>query len=206
MPSSNWIRAIVVLAAAIWAGILILQGVNLEGDWLKPLGGVIGVVTLLVLGFDRFAWRWPGVQRLSGRRLVRGTWRGELVSDWVDPDSGQTREPIPVYLAVEQTYSDVRLTLMTAESKSTTLTAALDNPARSECTLSGIYLNTPGLLQQETSPIHYGGMLLDVCGNPAGSLEGSYWTSRGTKGQMIFDVRSTKLFESFAAAERGEFS
>jgi hypothetical protein len=108
-------------------------------------------------------------------------------------------------LAIDQTYSEVSVTLMTRESKSRTLLAVLDSPARSQCNLSGIYLNAPEILRREGSPIHYGGFILEVCGSPVERLEGSYWTSRASKGTLVLEGHSSRIFESFAQASAATF-
>lgn len=44
-----------------------------------------------------------------------------------------------------------------------------------------IYLNTAQIGRREGSPIHYGGVVLDISGSPPVLLEGEYWTDRQSK-------------------------
>lgn len=53
---------------------------------------------------------------------------------------------------------------------------------------------------REISPIHYGGLLLGIEGNPPCYLEGHYWTDRKTKGELRFKKLSRKIFENFTQA------
>lgn len=200
------VRVILYLGAAICGTLLVLQGVKVETSWLRSLNIAVGAVTVLVWMFDRYAWRAPLVRRAVPRRLLRGTWRGTLISDWTEPDTGDGLEPIKVYLAVDQTYSDVMASLMTSESKSQSIVATLDDPSRGQCLLSAIYINTPELLRQDQSRIHRGGLVLEVSGKPADRLSGSYWTDRGTRGQLTLTGHTPTIHDSFAAAERGTFS
>jgi hypothetical protein len=94
MLTPGWIRIVVFLSGGIWFLLLILQGANAEAGWLRTLGGVAGIVVLLMIGFNRYAWRWPGVHRLTKRRVLDGTWKGSLRSDWIDPNTGQGLDPI----------------------------------------------------------------------------------------------------------------
>lgn len=48
------------------------------------------------------------------------------------------------------------------------------------------YLNSPRAELQ--SPIHYGTVILDI-DNP-NQLEGNYYTNRGTKGSMSFEINN----------------
>jgi hypothetical protein len=201
LPSSSWTRIVLVLGGGIWAGLLALQGADVEVTWFRTLGGVIGVVIVLLAAFDQFLWRWPGIRRLSGRRLIRGTWRGELTSSWRDSTTGEPSAPVEVYLVIRQTYSDVAAKLLTPESKSRSVACTLTSTDEIHCSLAAIYMNTPELLIQDRSRIHHGAMILDVCENPPERLEGAYWTDRETKGQLSFTERRSRLAGSFASAQ-----
>lgn len=201
MLTPGWIRIVVFLSGGIWFAALFLQGADVQADWLRTLGGVAGVVVLVMLAFDRYAWKWRGVHRLTKRRVLNGTWKGCLRSDWVQPGTGERIAPIECYLVVHQTYSDIWTTLYTAESTSRSATAGLSDPTRGQCLLSSIYQNSPKLLLQEGSPIHRGGLVLEISGSPPTYLEGSYWTDRGTKGELSFNAYVGKVVERFADAQ-----
>jgi hypothetical protein len=155
-----------------------------------------------MLGFDRYAWKWRGVHRLTKRRVLHGTWKGTLQSDWVDPETRQRIAPIECYLVVHQTYSDIWTALFTADSTSRSATAGLSDPTRGQCLLSSIYQSSPKLLLQEGSPVHRGGLVLEIAGSPPTALEGSYWTDRKTKGQLDFHGHVGKTAERFDNAQK----
>ena len=204
MLSTGWTKIVVYLSAALWLAVLALRGVDVDLRWLTALGGVSGAVVIALLAFDQWLWRQPVFRRLAKRRILRGTWRGKLQSTYVDPQTGAPIPPIDVYLVVHQTYSSVSASLLTPESRSRR-PASYDDPARGQCLLSGIYMNTPELLRQDRSRIHRGGMILEVAGRPASRLKGFYFTDRDTKGELVFDEYATALFEDFEHARRGDY-
>lgn len=200
MPTASWTRVVIAIAAALAAAALFVNGTKVSLDWYKALLSVSGAVVLLLLVFDRWAWRWPVVRRLIPRRVVHGTWKGELQTSWSNPASGQTPGPIECYLVVHQTYSTVEMALLTAESKSRSVTAGMSDPAKGQCLLTGIYMNTPDLLIQDRSRIHRGGILLEINGRPVETLDGFYWTDRDTKGQLTFEQHVGKVADDFRGA------
>lgn len=200
MPNPRWIKLIVFASGVIWLGLLVLQGASVDVTWLRSLGGVAGVLVVGVFLFDRYAWRWPGVRRFTTRRVLHGTWKGELVSTWIDPDTHKPRPPIECYLVVHQTYSEISATLLTAESTSRSITCAVQDPTAGQCLLTAIYQNVPDLLVQDRSRIHRGGILLEIADSPPTSLKGFYWTDRDTKGQIEFEAHVTETAGRFETA------
>ncbi len=200
MPTASWTRVVIAIAAALATAALFVNGTKVSLDWYKALLSASGAVVLLLLVFDRWAWRWPAVRRVVPRRVLHGTWKGELQTTWSDPETGRTPGPIECYLVVHQTYSTVEMTLLTAESKSRSVTAGVSDPAKGQCLLTGIYMNTPELLIQDRSRIHRGGILLEINGRPVETLSGPYWTDRDTKGQLSFTQHAGQVTEDFHSA------
>ena len=201
MPTPGWIKIVVFISGVVWLGLLALEGASVQIGWLRLLGGIAGIVVLVLLFFDRYAWKWRGVQRLTHRRVVHGTWKGTLVSNWIDADTNERVPPLECYLVVHQTYSEIAVALMAPGSSSRSITAGISDPARGQTILSAIYQNTPDLLAQDQSRIHRGGMLLEIAGSPPVSLEGFYWTDRDSKGQMVFEEHRPKPAERFTLAQ-----
>src|SRR4051812_43691750 len=81
--SDKRIRAVIFVAAAVWAVMLLLQGVDVGTALFKPLSSVIGV-TILAMGFyERRLWRWRWLRRLQKQPILHGTWKGTLQTTWV---------------------------------------------------------------------------------------------------------------------------
>lgn len=206
MPSSRWVRATVLLTGLLWTGILLLRGIDIQASWLTSLGGVAGVVVVAFFVFEHYLWRAPIVRRFVHRRIIRGTWRGTLATSWRDRKTGQPPAPMDAYLVINQSYSSISMLLMTQESSSRSIAASLSDPARGQCTVSGVYMNTPRLLIQDRSRIHRGALILEVSGDPPARLEGCYFTDRDTKGELIFDARSPQLHEDFGSATSDRYT
>lgn len=201
MLSRLHLSVILLLAAAIWGVMLVVEGVALSGSWFRPFSTVVGAVLLLMVAFDLWAWR---LRLLQGwfvpRPDVRGTWRVELRSDWKDPSSGQTVAPILAYLVIRQTYSTLSLRLFTAESLSELVAAEINKAADGTYRVAAVYRNEPKLSVRHRSAIHYGALVLDVQGDPVLNLVGHYWTDRSSRGELRALSRHLTIASSFDQA------
>src|SRR5688572_23633164 len=83
----------------------------------KPCGTIITVVGLLLLVFDKWAWSFRFLHPwFVARPYIKGTWKGLLYSEYVDPKTNQKAPPIEVYLVIRQTYFTIHARLLTRES------------------------------------------------------------------------------------------
>jgi len=199
MPTRSQFQVVVAIAAAVWAVLLLLQGVALKASYLKPYSLAVGAVILSFMAFDRWLWRWKIIARFAHRPVLRGTWRGRLTF-WVNPSTGKQLESIEAFLVIRQSYSTISTSLITAESVSMSLVGSLDAPREGVATVTLTYRNTPRLLIQDRSRIHHGALMLEIHGSPPVRLAGRYWTDRDTKGELAFDGRSSKLHTDFKGA------
>jgi hypothetical protein len=201
-PSRVFIQAIVLVVAGVYLVAFLARGLPTT-ELFAPIGAASSVVGLLVLAFDHFLWRLPRVGRkLSKRPDMRGTWRGRLASNWVNPETGQRIDPDPqVYLVVRQTFWSVTANLITRESKSCSTTATIEDDGCGQYQFVAQYRNTPRASVRERSEVHHGSFKLDVGGEPVDRLEGYYWTDRKTMGELEFDRRSSKAVDSFTHAQ-----
>ena len=86
-------------------------------------------------------------------------------------------------LVIKQTLLSIHITLITDESKSSSLSASIDE-ILGETQLTYCYLNTPKAKCRERSEIHYGTAMLSL--STSEILEGQYYTDRKTNGDMLF--------------------
>ena len=183
----------------------LLQGlISQEWNIRLPLfsGAAWTAVLLAHTIWDRYGWRHPFAQKWTpAPRDIRGTWKGRLASDWVDPATDLRIPEKDAYLAIDQTFSQASVLLLTNESRSLSSLAAVDNEG-GEHRLNYLFMNEPSIDLQHRSPIHRGATSLIVSGNPPVRMEGSYWTARNTKGRLTFTSRVATLAGSYEEAQR----
>lgn len=206
MISQLHLSALIWAAGIIWAALLVFDGTNVSTGLFKPCSTVVAGLGLLLLLFDKWIWRFRILHPwFVDRPNIRGTWKGQLISTWVDPQTGTKPEPIDAYLVIRQTFSGIHMRLITRESSSESLADNIPKDADGVYSVASIYRNTPKLSHRPVSPIHNGGLLLRVLGDPVSSLEGHYWTDRGTQGEVVFHEKSDVLFFDFATASSAVF-
>ena len=114
---------------------------------------------------------------------LSGEWVGTVISKW----DGSDGEPIPIEIAIKHTFLNVQVQVKSEESRSFSLGASFNiDKDRGQQQLFYSYLNTPKSGVRDRSQIHYGSALLYFEGNDVNEIEGEYWTSRETTGEMKF--------------------
>ncbi len=196
------IGALLGLAVLVWAVLLWVRGIPLTPEYLWPYGTVLSVLAIAAAIFERWGWAWWVFQGwLVKRPDLRGSWRVELQSDWIDPDTGQGIGPITCYMAVRQSLMTLSMRLMTAESSSWLIAHKIVEENDGVFFVTGVYTNEPKLeLRGDRSEIHYGALRLAVQGKPPASLEGNYWTDRNTRGTMRLSDNRSEVFSTYDEA------
>lgn len=177
----------------------------LSPDFVKPFGIVVGAITLVVTVFNKYIWSWKVFRGWYVKRPdLRGTWKVELKSSWINPETGEVIEPIYGYAAVRQTLTSLSFRLMTKESRSVLVAHSIDQQEDEDLfKLVAVYRNEPKTeLQGVRSEIHHGSFSLEIHGIPVYELQGHYWTDRGTNGGMLLSNRVTTLCDTYEQAER----
>lgn len=206
MPSPGWIRTIIGLAAGSMFAISALTGDSINEQGLRWLGGITGGITLLVLLFDQWLWRAPGVRRLSelaGSPVIHGTWLGTLDYQRDGEGNPGTTE---IYLAICQTFSSVsvRCYFPKTQAESWSLTASF-RPNDHRKDLHYIFQQQAPAPDRDHNRPTQGACELAVAGRPVRELSGSYYAERGGKGKICADVYSPRLAGSLGDAERLDF-
>ena len=194
------------IAVISWGFVLLCQGVDLRWQQLQPFGTVVGVLAIAGMGLERSLWhhRW-----LHGwfvkRPDLRGTWRVELQSDWIDPTTGRSVPEIVCYMGVVQRLSNLQMHLMTSESESFLIAESVKRaPSGVGYQIAGVYTNRPAQhLRGDRSEVHFGSLILDTHGPPNRPevLAGEYWTDRKTRGRMKLSGRVPEVLTRFEDAE-----
>jgi len=203
MISRLHLSTILVIAAVLWGVALLFTGVAVKVTWFQPFSVVVGVLVLILAAFDLWFWRFSWLRGWFVKRpCIRGTWKASLKSQWTDPESGESPSPIEAYITIRQTYSLLSMRLMTAESASELLGAEVMRAMDGTCRVAGVYRNEPRLAVRERSPIHYGGVLLEIEGDPPTRLAGHYWTDRNSRGELQTVAHSANIYPNFEAARK----
>lgn len=198
------IASFIALTVFVWLIALWFQGQPvLSVEFLRPFSFVVGVIVAIVGVFTRWGWAWPIFRGWYVKRPdIRGTWKVSLQSNWIDPETEMGIDPIPAYIAVRQTLTGLSLRLMTPESRSKLVAHSIKLEDDGIYRIAGIYRNEPHVeLQGDRSEIHHGSLLLEVFGEPPESMEGHYWTDRGTRGSMKVTNRKKTVLDTYEAAQ-----
>ena len=199
------ISSFIGLTVGVWLLALWFQGMPvLSAEFVKPFSLVVGIITLVVTLFNKYLWCWRIFRGWYVKRPdLRGTWKADLKSSWVNPENGQGIAPIPGYVVIRQSLTSLSFRLMTKESRSVLVAYSIDRQEDDDLyKLVGVYRNEPKIeLQGVRSEIHHGSFALDIHGSPVYELQGHYWTDRGTKGGMRLFGRDKKLYDTFEQAE-----
>jgi hypothetical protein len=112
---------------------------------------------------------------------VQGKWEGEIFTRSKD----STTVSIPVELTINQSFFHLSILLSSTESESNSIAAFFNiDKERGIRQVIYSYGNTPKPLLRERSQIHFGTTMLKFHKVPVNEMEGEYWTSRGTFGEI----------------------
>lgn len=181
--------------SAVWAAVLFFTGLDLSDNTRRGLSYLPSIAGLLVVAFDLWLWKLPGVSRVTGRPHLWGTWKVELQpsAHALIPEGGN-RGPIPGVMVIEQTFWTTAVQFYTRESGSSSISAAIVNKTDSKQTKSLLFTYTNNARQAHShrSYQHSGTCRLDVTGTTPSSLSGTYWTDRITAGDMTLSLLDRK--------------
>jgi hypothetical protein len=194
-----WVQFVTLLI--IWAAMLYVTGTALAINWeaVKILPHVVTVYVALSFVFTQWLWRLPVFRGwLVPFPDLQGTWVGDLKSTWKNPETGQQIPSLRMIVVVRQSFSSVSCTLFTKESESYSTAAQITRDEETgSLMLDYTYTNRSKATLRLKSPIHDGAARLKIVTLPERALEGEYWTSRCTTGDMSLRFLSRNLLDSF---------
>lgn len=194
------IKALIFILAIIWVILLFIAGViPVTLAVFKPMGFVTAIAIFLIGAFDKWIWKWKILHSwFVPIPNLSGTWKAGLDSNWVDKATGEGSKDIEAYFIIEQTFSSIKVTLLTKESSSELISGQLfKDKNNGKYYITGIYLNEPKMLKKD-SPMHYGALRCNVMADKrAVTIEGNYWTDRQTKGEIHFLKHSPHIYHNF---------
>ena len=208
MLSRLQISILLGLVVVTWWITLFIRGVPLNKEYLMPFAPTVSVLVAYQFIFEHWLWRLGWINRwLVKRPDLRGTWLVDIRSNYKNPETGETVSPITAFMGVEQTYSTLKMHLMTEESQSWLIVDKIEHsPKGNGFRVVGVYNNEPEIgLRGNRSEIHYGVFILDVHGQRGRRpdvLDGHYWTDRNTNGKMSLVKRKERVFTRFPDAKK----
>lgn len=202
------IAVFVAIAALVWWITLVYQGTPVTWEHATPFTVVVSALGGFGLVFEHFLWRCRLFHGWFFKRPdIRGTWRVELQSSYIRPETEERVPMIVCYMGVEQTLSKLKMHLMTPESESWSIAShIMPSPSGNGYQAIGVYTNEPNihLRDKRISEIHKGTLIIDTHGSGVrpDTLTAQYWTDRKTMGTMDFNSRVNKVFTRFEDAKR----
>lgn len=201
------ITVFVVLAALVWLIVLLWQGTPVTWAHGSPFTIVVSTLVGLGLLLEFVLWRQPWIHGWFVKRPdLRGTWRVELQSSYVRPETNERVPAIICYMGVTQTLSKLTMHLMTPESESWFIADHVrPSPNGSGYQVIGVYTNEPNvhLRDERISEMHQGAVIIETHGPELrpNALTAKYWTDRKTTGTMDFTARVEKVCTRFSEAQ-----
>lgn len=185
----------------IWALTLYFTKTKLAINWeaVRKLPDVVTVYAVLTFVFTKWMWRWRMFRGwLVPMPDLQGTWIGHINSNWSDPATVNRIPAVPIMLVIRQTFLTISCALFTKESESYSTVAQISVDEDSDTFyLRYNYTNRPKATIRDRSTMHDGAVRLRIISIPERQLEGEFWTSRCTAGDMALRFISRELQEKF---------
>lgn len=183
----RYITVIVVLSIALFLAIAFFRNdlsfKSLDTIW-EDITTTVTFITLICTVFISWAWKWRIFQGwLVPFPCLSGRWVGEIKSTYNSDNNS-----IPVEVFIKHHFFNIQIKIKTAESSSISTCGSFDiDEDRGLKQLIYSYQNNPKATVRDRSEIHYGTTRLEISDDTK-ILEGEYWTSRKTTG----DIKLTK--------------
>ena len=169
-------------------------------SYLKPIPTIVTIDVIISAIFVRWFWK----SKLFYHWLVpfpnlNGTWKGEIKSTWVNSDTGERPEPIPVILTIKQSFTSISCVMRTAEMTSHSFSS--DFVIKNEeqiLKLVYTYDSNPKETIKDRSVRHLGTISFDILThNKKIELDGEYWTARKTTGTIELKFWKKELVSKY---------
>lgn len=202
MPTGPWARFTIALFIALSFLASTIGGfAGSNAARYATVGAIMSAVVLILLGIERFAWKWWGFRHVLRVPNLNGTWRVELESSYEGEGGGlQT-----IYLVIHQSYSTVTVEVLTERARSCSETASLARRGP-RIVLAYVYRAEPESLRREGNEPHQGAAELLIETGPPLRFEGDYWTIRKSVGRLRSTGWCKLRCGSFSTASKASFS
>ena len=179
ITKSTWLAIAIFVIRYLIGYIEVLSFLKCETwyDYLGAAGEAISITAILMALYDKVLWR---INPFDSTPKFKGSYSGKLIYDY----NGQHKRK-NIKVDISQTSLKVYVKITTNEITSNTITSDLIEE-NGEYVLYYTYLTNPSSQYSAQNPIQHGTCRLIQ--TDKGKLEGQYWTSR----QTIGDIKLTK--------------
>lgn len=145
-------------------------------DLFGYAGEAVGLATVIMAAYERWLWR---INPFETTPALKKIYTGKIVSSYDNIER-------PIELYIKQSLLPVQITMVSAESRSNSLSASVTG-INGENSLIYHYLNTPQSKYRDRSEVHYGTAVLTIIDGTM--LKGRYYTDRKTNGDIELIVK-----------------
>jgi len=195
-----FIPVLYVAAKLLWDLIPIEIFPDLLIDVMGDLFGPIFIMAIMILIFIYILWKIPVLGKLSqflfgSKPNMQGTWRGQIKYEYEGKQTEKT-----VFLVVKQNSGyNLDIWLLTDERKSSSIFANIIEYKGGQRIIY-TYSNEESPYNKDKNPSHQGFCQLDRV-DASNILQGIYYTSRKTFGELSFDKKKRKITLDFERAK-----
>ncbi len=154
-------------------------------DVLRKAFTTTTIVFIFHCCLEKYLWKlkWlrPAIVKVPN---LHGTWKGKLLSSWVDINTGKELDPIEVVVYIRQSFSSVSIEVHTDKMISTSYVAGFRTSDSGLQELCYTYSSKAHLPTRDTNPWHDGTTKLTIYEGEEILLKGEYWTARKTVGTL----------------------
>lgn len=168
-----FLSGVVIFVAINWC----IQKPNDIADYIQVIFESSGVSTLLVVLYNKYLWK---IDPTNDLPKIGGNYTGHISYTYKDlPEKKETQAKI------DQTFLDIKVSIITDEVTSSTTTSEIVKE-NSNYVIYYTYITNPKNKFSNDNPIQRGTCRLDIFND---RLEGIYWTSRQTIGDIKFSLK-----------------
>lgn len=192
----NYAWLIIGLALATWIILIFFnqESFSLTKKSFYQIPNVITVNAFIWFVFIKWLWK---LKIFKGWLVpfpnLSGSWKGQVIPKNTNPLTGIKYEPVELLVEIKQSFLSIHIRVYSNEMESNSFSSSfiLDSETN-EKRLCYSYTSKPKSNIRDRSPIHDGTALLTIKDTDNEELEGEYWTSRNTTGEMYLEKVSKK--------------
>lgn len=169
-------------------------------SYLKPIPTIVTLNVIFSTVFIKWLWKCKFFYNwLVPFPNLNGTWKGEIKSTWINPDTNERLNAIPAILTIKQSFSSISCIIRTEELTSRSFSSDfVINNEEQILKLVYSYESTTKKVVQDRNTKHSGTASIDILfNNNKIELEGEYWTDRKTTGDIVFKFWKKDLISKY---------